>query len=124
MTDLKIQRYHVLVGVSSLAAAGGLLPPGGIIVARNSVSILGCPACGKMQFVAGVPTGPAEAPHLQRPVQCGSGYCKRCGVWFRILNGAPEILPNQVRAAAVVPARLAQAGVRRPPQDPVEGENA
>lgn len=97
-----------------------MLEPGAIIVTRGGVSILGCPACGKMQFAAAVPSGPAAAPHITRPIQCGSGFCKRCGEWFRIINGVPERVPPAERPVPAIPPALAAAGVRRAPRDPSE----
>ena len=112
-------RYKVRRDVASLAEIGGKVAPGEIIVHKTGNLLLNCPKCGKIQFAAAKLEGSDEAPNIMAPIQCGSGYCQRCGVWFRIVTGKPEILEAPPgREPLDIPKELLQAGVKRPPEQP------
>lgn len=106
--------YSVVEGVDSL----GMMPHirrGQIIAHQSGAVILRCPACNAMQFGAAKVLNSPEKPTLDRPLQCGSGHCKKCGVWFQIVNGkaVPAESPNKEKGE--IPRKLFRAGVRPPP---------
>lgn len=119
MVDLRIQTYRVRRDITSLAACGGRLPPGDILLSGR-VLILHCPACQSLQFAARTVSGHDAAPNVLQPVQCGAGFCRKCGVWFRILTGRPEIVPAPMSVAVPVSDALRASGVRPPPKLGVE----
>jgi len=113
-------RYHVRRDVQSLQETGGKVAPGEIIVHRTGTLLLNCPKCGKVQFVAAKLEGSDQAPDIMKPIQCGAGYCNRCGVWFKIVTGRPIIVEEvPVVKQAEIPDVLKRAGVKRPPGQPV-----
>ncbi len=111
-------RYRVRRDVTSLSEIGGRVARGDIIVHRSGNLLLNCPACGKVQFTAARLEGSDEAPDIMQPIQCGAGYCHRCGVWFRIVTGKPEIVEAPPRKRAAIPEALRRAGVTEPPEQP------
>ena len=114
------QRYHLIEG-GRLSDIGGFLAPGQIMQHRNgTVVFLTCPACGKMQWTPGKVSGHPDAPTIDRPIQCGAGFCTRCAVWFRIANGkAIAVAPPARDETERIPPSLLRAGVRRPPSSDV-----
>lgn len=110
------KQFSILEGFDNLADCGGRLPPGKILVHHSGNFILNCPACGAMQFTTGKLSGPPSHPTIDRAVHCGSGICKRCGVWFRVVGGVarPDLSPQKAKEAEI-PDKLKKAGVRRPP---------
>jgi len=117
MPDIRIAAYRARRDVASMADVGGRVPAGDIIV-RGAVILLGCPCCTALQFAARAVTGFDEAPNVLEPVQCGAGACRRCGVWFRIVTGRPELVERPPGRALAIPAALRVAGVREPPEQP------
>lgn len=111
-------RYRVRRDVTSLQEIGGKVSPGEIIIHRSGNLLLNCPKCGKIQFTANRLEGSDEAPDVVQPIQCGGGYCKRCGVWFRIITGQAEIVAAPEKSAVAIPDRLQSAGVTPPPKPP------
>lgn len=112
-------RYHVRRDVKSLAEIGGKVGPGEIIIHKTGNLLLNCPKCGKVQFATAQLEGSDEAPDIMTPIQCGSGYCHRCGVWFRIVTGQPEIIEDPPeRESTNIPDELRNAGVKSPPKQP------
>jgi uncharacterized protein YbaR (Trm112 family) len=116
--EFKIKRYRLREDACKLADVGGQLPPGEIIDTGRGVVLLACPACTKIQFAAGTVMGPPDNPHLATAVHCGNGYCKRCGIWFRIMNGRPQALEPQERKRPRIPELLKRNGVTPPPPFP------
>jgi hypothetical protein len=107
--------YYVLEKVDSLETKPR--PGRGEIIAHKSGAvILRCPQCGALQFGRAVILNSPATPTLDRPLQCGSGHCKKCGVWFIIRNG--EALPAEApeRKERVLPEKLRKAGVRYVPR--------
>lgn len=115
--------FKVVEGIDTL----GKMPHigrGDIIAHKSGAVVLRCPACNAMQFGRAAVLNSKEAPTLDRPLQCGSGHCKKCGVWFTIRNGEarPAKKPEQKRTA--IPDKLTAAGVgpakveRDPPVKP------
>jgi hypothetical protein len=107
--------YFVLEKVDSLETKPRI-GRGEIIAHKSGAIILRCPKCAALQFTRAVILNAPATPSLDRPVQCGSGHCKKCGVWFTIKNGealpaeAPEPKPR------VLPEKLRKAGVRYVPR--------
>ena len=109
-----IDRYTVDPVATSLELVGGRVPRG-TIIRSGAVLVLACPACGKLQFTPNQITGPDLAPTIADPIHCGAGYCKRCGIWFRIVAGRPELLPAPpAKPPTPIPVALARAGVAAP----------
>lgn len=125
MTDqpFRVARYQLREDARKLADVGGRLPPGDIIDTGRGVVLLACPACAKIQFAAGQVTGPPTAPHVATPIHCGNGYCRRCGIWFRIMNGRPQkvapVEPERVKISDM----LKQGGVKPAPTSPLNADN-
>lgn len=109
-------RYVVLGGVKTLGEVGGHIGRGEIIDTGRGTAILRCPACHRLQFVVNKIVGDARAPNLLEPMQCGSGYCAKCGVWFRIVNGVSEEMEDPDPTTPEIPSSLRRAGVRKPPR--------
>lgn len=110
------QRYHLITG-GRLTDIGGFLEPGQIMQHRGgTVVYVTCPKCAKMQWAPGKVSGHVDAPTIDRPMQCGGGYCTKCSIWFRIANGkAYEVDPPDTQKKPVS-EKLRRAGVRRPPR--------
>lgn len=107
--------YHILNGVSSLAQKR--MPGRGEIIAHESGAIiLRCPKCAALQFTRADVMGSPEAPTLDRPIQCGSGHCKKCGIWFAIRKGSAAIVEAPKKTAKEIPKALARAGVHTAPK--------
>lgn len=117
---MKVERYRVRRDVASLQETGGRVVGGDIIVHRTGAILLNCPACGRMQFTTHALEGSDAAPDIIGPVQCGSGHCTRCGVWFQIVTGVPRILeaPSAARPRISISEALRRAGVVPPPKAP------
>ncbi len=115
MTDLKVTKYHLRGDAKKLADVGGMLPPGDIIDTGRGVLLLACPACAKIQFAAGEVTGLPTHPTISRPIHCGNGYCQRCGIWFRVMSGKPEVIDEPQREKPTIKDMLKKAGVKSPP---------
>lgn len=113
MSELRIRRYRVRRDVASLAEVKGR-PEAGSIIVTGRVLVLHCPACGALQFTPREVTGHDEAPNVLEPIQCGAGFCRRCGVWFRIVTGEAQLVAPEGGAAVAIPDKLARAGVARP----------
>ncbi len=106
--------YEVLEGVKKVGTVN--IRQGDIIVHESGAVILRCPACAAMQFGHAKVMNSPKTPSFDRPLQCGSGHCKRCGVWFTIKNGkAEEAEPTEPRKREL-PKKLTKAGVKRPPK--------
>lgn len=120
MTDapLRVTRYQLREDARRLSDVGGRLPPGDIIDTGRGVVLLACPACAKIQFAAGQVTGPAAFPHVATPIHCGNGYCRRCGIWFRVMNGRPQLVDPVERARPKISDMLQQGWVKPPPPPP------
>ena len=110
--------WQILPGVESLESHPHLRP-GEIVRHRTGAIILTCPACHAMQFALAKVSGTDERPTLDRPVHCGAGHCRRCGIWFTITDGVAALAAPPTQATTEVPARLARAGVHRAPRQPV-----
>lgn len=119
MADLRIPAYRMRRDITSLAACGGRLPPGDILLSGR-VLILHCPACLSLQFAARTVSGHDAAPNILQPVQCGAGFCRKCGVWFRLVTGRPEIVPAPTAASVAIPDALQAIGVQAAPKLGVE----
>jgi len=83
------------------------------------VLLIVCPACRALQFVRAGVAGPADAPTVDRPVQCGAGVCRACGVWFGVASGVTVQAQPPAAATVRVSDSLARAGVHPPPALPV-----
>jgi uncharacterized protein YbaR (Trm112 family) len=109
-------KYHVRRDVTSLSQVGGVVKQGEIIVHRTGNLLLTCPVCKRLQFAAVRLTGSDIAPDTD-PIQCGSGGCKRCAQWFRIVTGEAVLLDGPPeRKQPEIPERLQKAGVTPPPK--------
>lgn len=107
--------YRVLDGISSLAERRS--PGRGDIIRHASGAVvLRCPKCAALQFTRADVLNNPDAPTLDRPIQCGSGYCKRCGIWFAIRNGVASEVEEPKRSERKIPERLARAGVHPAPK--------
>jgi len=113
--DLKVPSYRLRGDAKKLADVGGMLPAGDIIDTGRGVLLLACPACAKIQFAAGEVTGLQTHPTVSRPIHCGNGYCQKCGVWFRVMSGKPEIIEEPKREPTTISDMLKRAGVKPPP---------
>jgi|GEM_PF-4653239 uncharacterized protein YbaR (Trm112 family) len=84
---------------------------------RSMVLILHCPACRSLQFAAADLSGTEDAPTTS-PIHCGAGTCKKCGIWFRIIDGHAAVVPEPDRPKTPISETLAAAGVKPPPKLP------
>lgn len=109
MGDWYNGQYRVVQGIDELGRTQ--LGRGDIIVHKSGMLILRCPACNAMQFGQASVLNSPDAPTLSKPLQCGSGHCKRCGVWFSIRNGKASEAESPVNAQTEIPDRLKKAGV-------------
>lgn len=110
--------WKVLGGIDRLTTR---LNPGEIIKHKNGAIILNCPACNSVQFARSRMSGSDDAPTIDEPIQCGSGYCDKCGIWFQVKNG--QTLPVEVEQnsdGVEIPKKLRDAGVHPPPKLPPE----
>ncbi len=91
--------------------------PGEIIKHRSGAVVLCCPACGAMQFAHAPVVGDDMSPTIAKPIQCGSGNCKQCGIWFSIDAGQTALNePPKKRPQRAIPERLVKAGVKEAPK--------
>ena len=107
--------YSILKDVTSLQQRRA--PGRGDIIAHASGAvILRCPKCAAVQFTRADILNSPDAPTLDRPVQCGAGHCKKCGVWFSINKG--RAIPSEpvAKKPPRLPETLVRAGVRPPPK--------
>ena len=118
MTDFRVTCYRLRTDARRLSDVGGRLPDGDIIDTGRGVVLLACPACAKIQFAAGAVTGPPDFPHVATPIHCGNGYCKRCGIWFRVMNGRPQAIPPAPPKKVTISDMLTRGGVKAPPSPP------
>jgi len=107
--------YKVVDGIDTLGRrpSPGL---GDIIAHRSGALVLRCPKCHAMQFTRAVVYNSKENPTLDRPIHCGSGHCKKCGIWFSITGGTSEQVDEPVKATRPIPRKLAKAGVHPSPK--------
>lgn len=91
---------------------------GDIIAHASGAVVLRCPKCGAMQFTRANILNSPETPTLDRPVQCGSGHCKKCGIWFTIRNGSAALSEEPPKTKRGLPDNLSRAGVA--PARPLE----
>jgi hypothetical protein len=90
---------------------------GEVMRQRSNVLVLRCPACRALQFTAASISGPDDSPTTS-PIHCGAGTCKRCGIWFKLVDGRAALVPAPVDPTPPVPAKLAEAGVKKAPKLP------
>jgi hypothetical protein len=93
--------------------------PGEILLHRSKAIILNCPVCNAMQFTAAKNIGSREKPTLSKPVHCGAGHCRRCGVWFSVTNGKTVLHEEgdpREAPAMLLSTKLRRAGVVKPPE--------
>ena len=107
--------YFVIAGVDTLGKRPRL-GRGEIIAHKSGAVILRCPACAAVQFARADVLNDPHTPTLDRPIQCGSGHCKKCGVWFTIRNGEAKKVDEPTRPTRTLPKKLADAGVAAPPR--------
>lgn len=109
--------FRVIPGVDSL----GQRPRpgrGDIIAHKSGAVVLRCPKCAALQFTRATVLNDPATPTLDRAIQCGSGYCKKCGIWFSIRNGqASEVEPPPPKKTTL-PDKLKKAGVHEAPKPP------
>ncbi len=101
-------------------AGSGLPVRGEIVRHRSGAVVLRCPACNSIQFAHSPITGPDDAPTLLKPIQCGAGNCKRCGVWFSVDAGKTVITEAPETPVRPIPAKLRRGGVKEAPKLPPE----
>jgi hypothetical protein len=95
--------------------------PGEIIKHRSGAVVLCCPVCNAMQFAHAPITGTDDAPTIAKPIQCGAGNCKRCGIWFSIDAGKTVVVAGPTdKLPREMPTKLVDAGVKPPPKLPDE----
>lgn len=111
-------RYKVLEGVDKLGSTH--VKPGDIIAHKSGAVILRCPDCNAVQFGHAKVLNSLASPSLDRPLQCGSGHCKKCGIWFTISNGRAAKVEQPERPTRKIPEKLANAGVKAPPKLKIE----
>jgi len=114
MTEWYTGNYSILEGVDKLGTVN--IRKGDIIVHSSGAVVLRCPACAAMQFGYAKILNSPKAPSLDRPLQCGSGHCKRCGVWFTIKNGKAEEAEPAESPKRELPRKLMKAGVKQSPK--------
>ena len=110
MSDWYDGPFKVVPGVEEL----GKMPhirQGDILIHKSGAVILRCPACNAMQFGRAKVLNSPETPTLDQPLQCGSGHCKKCGVWFSIRNGKAEPSEKPEHKKTELPDKLVKAGV-------------
>jgi len=98
-------------------------PRVGQVARRDTgVVVLRCPECRALQFAYSPISGPDDKPTLAKPIQCGAGHCKRCGIWFSIVAGKTIVHDDDPREKPVrsLPKKLTKAGVHWPPKVKVE----
>ena len=118
MRELFTGPWKVLTGVDKLT---NRLLPGEIIKHKNGALILNCPKCNSVQFTRARMSGTDETPTIEEPIQCGGGYCDKCGIWFQVKNG--RTLPVEVEQnsdGVEIPKKLRDAGVHPSPKLPPE----
>lgn len=89
----------------------------GLIVKHKSGAILlRCPKCNAMQFTYSPVIGDDKTPTLTKRIQCGSGYCKRCAIWFGIDAGRTVLFEGtEEKIGTAIPQKLVAAGVKTAP---------
>ncbi len=117
MSEMYTGSYRVLKEVSTLAQRR--LPGRGDILRHKSGAIvLRCPKCVAIQFTRAEVLDSDDSPTLDRPVQCGAGHCKKCGIWFTIHSGRAAEVPKPEKKPQEIPKVLARAGVHPSPKLP------
>lgn len=91
---------------------------GEIIRHRSGAVILRCPKCRAMQFAHSPISGSDDTPTLTKPIQCGSGHCTRCAIWFTVTTGRTQLTEPVKREGRVLPKSLVDAGITAPPKQP------
>ena len=114
MTEKWYQGPWKVIAETSMAEKARLLP-GEIMKHGSGTILLNCPACNSVQFAKATVIGSDILPSLDKAIQCGSGFCRRCGVWFRIIDGKTVEQDAPVRVDTVIPEKLAAAGVTKAP---------
>lgn len=92
------------------------IPTGQIVKHKSGAILLRCPKCNAMQFTHSPIVGADETPTLTKRVQCGSGFCKRCAIWFSVDAGKTVIHdgPQEI-SETPLPKKLVDAGVKTAP---------
>lgn len=107
--------YTVVDGIDNLASKPRPAL-GDIIAHRSGAVVLRCPKCHAMQFTRAEIYNSKEHPTLDRPIHCGSGHCKKCGIWFTIKNGTSCQVDPPEKKTRKISDKLAKAGVHAPPK--------
>ena len=91
---------------------------GQVLKHRSGAVVLRCPECRAVQFTCSPVTGSDDKPTLTKPIQCGSGHCQRCGIWFSIVVGKTVVHDDDPREkqARILSSKLRKAGVKEPPK--------
>ena len=118
MRELFHGPWKVLGGVDKLTKR---LLPGEIIKHKNGALIFNCPKCNAVQFTRARMSGNDDAPTIDEPIQCGSGYCDKCGIWFQVVNGTTRLVDTKTNDDGVeIPDKLKDLGVHPSPKLPPE----
>lgn len=89
---------------------------GEIVKHKSGAILIKCPKCSALQFTHSEITGSNDYPSLQKRIQCGSGFCKRCAIWFGVNSGKTVLFDGpEERIATPIPERLIKAGVKKAP---------
>lgn len=98
-------------------SVGDELKMGEIISHRSGAIILKCPKCSSLQFVHSDVAVSHGVPTLSKRIQCGSGFCKRCAIWFGVVAGRTVIYDGPEKIVkTLIPQRLIDAGVKKAPR--------
>lgn len=93
--------------------------PGEILMHKSGAVVLNCPECRAMQFTHAKNVGTPEIPTLSKPILCGAGHCRRCGIWFSVINGETVVHdgdPRGEKPKMMLSIKLKKAGVKSPPK--------
>lgn len=94
---------------------------GEIIKHTSGAVILRCPSCNALQFTHSEIRGADDAPTLLSRIQCGSGFCRRCAIWFGVSAGKTvQYDGEEPRSKTLIPKSLRDAGVKTAPTLPKE----
>jgi len=115
-------QYKVLDKVGKLSEQPRLAT-GDILRHDSGALILRCPACNAMQFTRAEIYNAETRPTLDRAIQCGSGHCQKCAVWFTIEKGKAVLAtPTEKKKPPELDSKLKRAGVKYPEPLVVEDE--